>query len=174
MSSPLDNQPVVDNRPADKVFLAEAAISGWCRLHNTEQHSELNYHEFQVAADIFKNEKRNTEGPPVTGYELVPAPRYDQALVLENVKFRSQEYTSYQPNQRFPPASTNGPVKVPQYQVGSETQIPSNQSSTINGYSFPPLYNCVLVEGTREVQAFQQTSGNPLKVYQRNTRQNEP
>lgn len=86
--SPLDNPPS-ENRPADKVFLAEAALSRWCRLHETSQHSELQCHEFQRAADIFKGEVRNTtasENPPPTGYEIVPAPRYDQALVFDDFK----------------------------------------------------------------------------------------
>lgn len=88
MPSPLDSQPVVDNRPVDKVFLAKAALSRWCRLHNTDQHYELHCHKFQVAADIFRSKKRNSEAEDsqVTGYELVPVTRYDQALVIENVK----------------------------------------------------------------------------------------
>lgn len=65
-------------------------------------------------------------------------------------------------------------MESPQYQVEPKVQVASNQPSTANGYSFPPLYSNVLVERTREVQAFQQTSGNQPRVYQRNTRYTEP
>lgn len=51
--SPLDNLPPFDNRPTDEVFLVEPTLSTWCRLHNTSQHSELQSHEFHVAANIF-------------------------------------------------------------------------------------------------------------------------
>lgn len=127
MSSPLDNSPV-DNCPVEKVFLAEVALSGWCRLHNTDQHSKLHYRKFQVATYIFRSERRNSEvgDPPVIGYELVPAPRCDQDLVIESVKFSAQEYPQYQPNQRFSPTSANGSVEAPRYQDGSETQDPSS------------------------------------------------
>lgn len=75
MPSPLDSQQAVDNHPVDKVFLAKAALSGWCRLQNTDEHSELQCHDFQVAEDA-----------PMTGYEIVLFSRYDQALVIENVR----------------------------------------------------------------------------------------
>ena len=92
--SPLDNPPS-KNCPTDKVFLVEAALFGWCRLHATSQHSKLQCHEFQRAADIFKREVRNiatSENPPPMGYEMVPAPRYDQALVFDDFKFPPPEF----------------------------------------------------------------------------------
>lgn len=65
-------------------------------------------------------------------------------------------------------------MEAPQGQFKLEVQVKSDHPTTINGYSFSPLYDSVLVKGTREVQAFQQTSGNQSRVYQRNTQYNEP
>ena len=79
-----------------------------------------------------------------------------------------------QANQKLPPTLKNGPIEIPCYQVPLANQPPQvspNESLHKYGFLFPPLYNSVLVEGTSEVQAFQQTSSNTLiKTYQRNYR----
>ena len=121
------------------------------------------------------------ENSPPTGYEIVSEPRYDQALVFDDFIFpppNPQEYMPMQANHKFPPALANCLVEKPWYQVPPENQPPlvsPNESLHKDGFFFPPLHNNVLVEGTSEVQDFQQTSSNALiRKYQRNYRNHEP
>ena len=83
-----------------------------------------------------------------------------------------------QANHKFPSTLANGLVEMPHYQVPPENQplpVSPNESLHKDGFFFPPLHNSVLVEGTSEVQAFQQTSSNALiRTYQRNYRNHEP
>lgn len=79
--------------------------------------------------------------------------RYDQALIIEDFKFPPiiNEEMSDQ-NGRFPPASANAHMVPPCSQL---LPLTANGSIEEPHYVFPPLGNSVLVEGTREVQAFQ-------------------
>ncbi|XP_059064891.1 uncharacterized protein LOC131856942 [Cryptomeria japonica] len=113
----------------------EAALSHWCRLHNTNQHSELQCDEFQVAANIFQREVENTVSQPAlppTGFEIVPSPRYDTALVLETYIppffFPNQDENEVaDPNQ---PADVNA---FQQYQRGNQGYYNNNNQNSNNG-----------------------------------------
>lgn len=156
--TPLDNLPASENRPTNRVFLAEAALSNWCRLHNTNQHSELQCDEFQVAANIFHWEVENTTPQPVlppSRFEIVSSPRYDTALVLE----------TYIPRFFFPNqdenevADPNHPADVnafQQYQRGIRGYYNNNNKNSNSGpytTSMPP----------KDTQVFpdQNASNNP-------------
>ena len=53
--SPLDNQTSTDSRPVDRIFLAESAMSKYCRFHETDKHLELGCVEFNRASNLFQN-----------------------------------------------------------------------------------------------------------------------
>ena len=132
----------MDSRPVDRIFLADSAMSKYCRFHETDQHSELGCVEFK-ASNLFQNivdESINQEDIKVTEYEIVPSSGYDQCLTFEEIPF-PPEFETYEEHQgRFPPESTNGPV--------SEV-IDQNGYNNGSNFSFPPLGD-VLVQGTGE------------------------
>lgn len=90
------NQPVSQDKPPTGVYLAEAALSGWCRLHKTSQHLELECSEFQTATSIFQYEVENN----VNAQEIVPSNSYDSpVLVLNHAPFpASQENVPEEPD----------------------------------------------------------------------------
>lgn len=86
-------------------------------------------------------------------------------MIIKDFKFPTvyEESLLYEHNGRFLPESANGP-KVP-----LDSQFPhtsTNGPVEDSDYIFPSLNNGVLVEGTTEVQAFQQSSRNSRsKIY---------
>lgn len=110
------NQLVSQDKPPTGVYLAEVALSGWCRLHKTSQHSELECPEFQTAASIFQYEVENN----VNGQEIVPSSSYDSpVLVLNHAPF---------------PASNENIPKEPDSQKDETDQI-------CNGDEVAQLFN---------------------------------
>lgn len=78
------NQPanhlVNQEKSPNGVYLAETALSGWCRLHKMSQHSELDCQEFQTVASIFQYEVENNAG----SQEMVPSVPYDSSVLVLN------------------------------------------------------------------------------------------
>lgn len=68
------------------------ALTGWCRLHNTNQHSESDCQEFQTAASIFQQKVQHANNSS-SGMEIVPSNPYDiSVMVVNHVPFpRSEE-----------------------------------------------------------------------------------
>ena len=98
MVSPLDNQASADNRLVDMIFLAESAMSKYCRFHEIDQHSELGCAEFKRASNLFQNiidESNSQEEVKVTGYEIVSSMGYDQCLTFEEFSF-PPEFEAYE------------------------------------------------------------------------------
>jgi hypothetical protein len=161
--SPLNSQAPADNRPVDRIFLAESAMSKYCRFHETDQHSELGCAEFKRASNLFQaviDESINPEEVKVTGYEIVPSPGYDQCLTFEEISF-PPEFEAYEEHQgSFPPA--NGPI----------SEVIDHNGYDGSEFSFPPLGDAVLVQGTGRNQTFQQPASN-ARFYQRNNKRND-
>ena len=147
--SPLDNQASADNRLVDPIFLADSTMSKYCKFHETNLHSELGCAKFKRESNLFQNiidESTNQEEVKIMGYEIVPSPGYDQCLTFEEFSF-PPEFEAYEEHQgRFPPESANGPV--------SEV-IDQNEYNNESDFSFPPLEDTVLVQGTGGNQTFQ-------------------
>lgn len=74
------DQPTNQGKPPSGVSLAEAALSGWCRLLKISQYFELDFHEFQIAVSIFQYEVENS----ANNQELVPSTPYDSLVLVLN------------------------------------------------------------------------------------------
>lgn len=85
--TPLDQPPNQEKTPSG-VYLAEETLSGWWRLHKTNQHSELNCPEFQTTASIFQYEVEKNSN----SQQLVPSNPYESSImVLNHAPFQQSE-----------------------------------------------------------------------------------